>query len=361
MDSARGDGVRPAPADGGGSAVGACGSAVGGDGDGVEADGDGHGILAQAREVLRIEARAVADLADRLGPSFREAVRRLARTRGRVVVTGVGKSGLVARKLASTLASTGTPAFFLHPVEGVHGEVGALREVDLLLVISRSGESPELAELLAVVRRRGIPVVALTGRVDSRLGRSAEVVLDVGVSREACPEGLTPTASSTAAMAMGDALAMALLRERDFGREDFARFHPGGALGRRLHWRVADVMVGPGADLPRVGPEENLARAMHEIAHRRGTVPVVGKGGRVVGVITAGDLTRFAEGKPDFLERPVEEAMSRSPSVTSPETPAAEAVRVLESRGIMALPVVDEEERLVGIVHLHDLLRAGVA
>lgn len=321
---------------------------------------DPQEVLGRGREVLRIEAEAVAALADRLGAPFAEAVRRLTGTRGRVVLTGVGKSGLVARKVASTLASTGTPAFFLHPVEGVHGEVGALRESDLLLVVSRSGESRELRELLAVVRRRGIPVVALTGRPDSRLGRGADVVLDVGVSREACPEDLTPTASSTAALAMGDALAMALLNDRDFDREDFARLHPGGSLGRRLLWRVADVMVGRGEGLPRIRPDAELAEAMHQIAHRRGTVPVVEEGDRVVGVITAGDLTRFAEGRVDFLTRRVAEAMNRSPTVIAPGALATEALHLLEDRGVMALPVVDEGERLLGIVHLHDLLRAGV-
>ncbi len=318
-------------------------------------------ILRRGREVLGTEAEGIRAVAGRLGEGFVEAVRRMEACRGRVVVTGVGKSGVVARKVASTLASTGTPALFLHPVEGAHGDLGMLVRGDLLVAISRSGESEEIARLLPAVARLGIPVLALTGAPGSTLARHAEVVLDAGVPEEACPLDLAPTASSTAAMALGDALAMALLAVRGFGAEDFAHLHPAGSLGRRLLWRIRDVMLTDPEQVPSLPPEATLELAMREIAHRRGTVPVLDGGGTVVGVITAGDLTRYAESHPDFLGRPVAEAMTGDARLIGPDSLAAEAVRVMEEHGIMALPVVDPERRLLGIVHLHDLLRAGVA
>jgi len=318
-------------------------------------------VLERGLEVLATEAEGIRAVAAKTGEAFVEAVRRMEACRGRVVVTGIGKSGVVARKIASTLASTGTPAVFLHPVEGVHGDLGMLVRGDLLLAVSRSGESEEVVRLLPAVERLEVPVIVLTGRPGSTLGRQADVALDAGVPEEACPLDLAPTASSTAAMALGDALAMALLGLRGFGPEDFARLHPAGTLGRRLLWRVREVMLEEPGQVPSLGPEATLAEAMREIAHRRGTVPIVDGDRRVTGVITAGDLTRFAEDRPDFLERPVREAMSASPRVIGPDALAAEAVRVMEEHGIMALPVVDGEGILQGIVHLHDLLRAGVA
>lgn len=317
-------------------------------------------ILERGRQVLRVEGEAVLALEERLGEAFVEAVRLVLQTEGRVVVSGIGKSGMVARKIASTLASTGTPAVFLHAVEGAHGDLGLLVRGDLLLAVSKSGETEELAHLVPAVKRLEVPLVAITGTPDSTLGRHAAVVLDTSVPSEACPLDLAPTASSTAALATGDALAMALLAARGFDDRDFARLHPAGALGRRLLWRVEDVMVEDPSEVPSLAPDAPLSRAMHEIAFRRGTVPVV-DGGRVVGVITAGDLTRYAEEQPDFLQRPTREAMTGSPKVIGPEALAAEAVRVMEEEGIMAMPVVDDAGGLLGIVHLHDLLRAGVA
>jgi arabinose-5-phosphate isomerase len=316
-------------------------------------------LLALARNVVRIESEGVASLIERLDERFIEAVRLILGATGRVVVTGVGKSGLVARKIASTLASTGTPALFLHPVEGAHGDVGVLLRGDVLVIVSRSGTSEELIALLPSVRRLEIPIVAITGVSQSPLGRAAKAVLDVGVSEEACPHDLTPTSSSTAALVMGDAVAMALLHSRGFEAEDFARLHPGGVLGRRLLWRVEDVMLS-GDEVPVVGPDVPLAEAMHEIAHRRGTVPVVDADRRVVGVMTAGDLTRFAEEHADFLTRPAAEAMNADPKVVGPTALAMEALGRMEEHGVMAMPVVDATHRLVGIVHLHDVLRAGV-
>ena len=318
-------------------------------------------LAARAREVLRIESASVAALEDRIGPEFLAAVRLIRGLEGRLVVTGIGKSGVVARKLASTFSSTGTPSLFLHPAEGMHGDIGMLVRGDALLAISKSGESPELAELLPAVKRLGMRIVAMTAGADSRLAREADIVLDVGVRVEACPHDLAPTASSTAALAMGDALAMAVVELRQFSREDFARLHPGGELGRRLTWRVADVMLTEPDVVPRLAPTDTLARATHEIAHKRGTVPVVAEDQTLVGVITAGDLTRFAAAHPDFLDHQVGEAMNRDPHTVEEDTLAAEALARLRRHGIMALPVLDGEGRLRGIVHLHDLLRSGLA
>lgn len=316
-------------------------------------------LAARAREVLRIESESVAALRDRIGPAFLQAVRLIRALEGRLVVTGIGKSGVVARKLASTFSSTGTPALFLHPAEGMHGDIGMLVRGDALLAISKSGESPELAELLPAVKRLGMPIIAMTADDGSRLGREADLVLDVGVEVEACPHDLAPTASSTAALAMGDALAMALVELRAFSAEDFARLHPGGELGRRLTWRVRDVMLTGPDVVPRLTPSDGLAAATHEIAHKRGTVPVVDEEGRLIGVITAGDLTRYAADHPDFMEHRVREVMNPSPRTVVDDVLATEALAELRRHGIMALPVVNSDDELRGIVHLHDLLRAG--
>lgn len=318
-------------------------------------------LLARAREVLRVEAEAVRALEERVGDAFLAAVRLLASMRGRAIVSGMGKSGIIARKIAATLTSTGTPASFLHAVEGMHGDVGMVQRDDVLLAVSKSGESGELQDLLAIVKRLGVPVIALTGNGRSALARHADVVLDTSVAVEACPFDLAPTSSSTASLAMGDALAVALLLKKGFTADDFARLHPGGALGRKLTLQVADVMVRPPAEVPALGPDATLREAMIEVAHKRGTVPIVDEGHRVVGVLTAGDLTRYAERNERFLTAPVRAAMNATPKVTTPDTLAAAAMYQMETHGIMALPVVDAERRLLGIVHLHDLLRAGVA
>jgi arabinose-5-phosphate isomerase len=268
----------------------------------------------------------------------------------------------VARKLASTFSSTGTPAIFLHPVEAAHGDVGMLVRGDLVLAISKSGETAELESLLPVIERLDIPVIALTAETSSSLARRAGTVLDVSVRVEACPHDLAPTASSTAALAMGDALAMAVSEIRGFGPEDFARLHPGGDLGRRLTLTVRDVMVTDDGHVPRLGLEDDLGAAMHQIAHRQGTVPVVdAAASRVIGIITAGDLTRYADGHPDFLKHPVELAMNPKPKTVGPGEMATRALARMQEHGIMAMPVVDEENRLLGMVHLHDLLRARLA
>ncbi len=318
-------------------------------------------IIDRGREVLRIESESVASLAGRLDGSFAEAVRRISVISGRVVVTGIGKSGIVARKLASTFSSTGTPSIFLHPVEAAHGDVGMLVGGDLVLAVSKSGEFSELDSLMPVIGRLGVPVIALTSERDSTLARRADLVLDVGVDVEACPHDLAPTASSTAALAMGDALAMAVSELRGFGPEDFARLHPGGDLGRRLTWTVGDVMVSGPERVPALGPDADLAAAMHEIAHRQGTVPIVDGESRVVGVITAGDLTRYADDHDDFLTHHVAAAMNRTPKTIGPDELATRAIAMIQQHGIMALPVIDPDSRLVGMVHLHDLLRERLA
>ena len=325
---------------------------------GVEGDAR---IIQRGREVLRIESESVASLAERLGAAFAEAVRLIDSISGRVVVTGIGKSGMVARKLASTFSSTGTPAIFLHPVEAAHGDVGVLVAGDLVLAISKSGESDELENLMPVIGRLGIPVVALTSEFGSTLARRANLVLDVRVEIEACPHDLVPTASSTATLAMGDALAMALSEVRGFGPDDFARLHPGGDLGRRLTWTVQDVMIADEDMVPRLEIDRDLAAAMHEIAHKQGTVPIVSADLRVIGVITAGDLTRYADEHPDFLGHPVRRAMTATPKTIAPETMATDALVRMQEHGIMAMPVVDAEDRLLGMVHLHDLLKARLA
>jgi arabinose-5-phosphate isomerase len=317
-------------------------------------------IIERGREVLRIESESVASMAGRLGAPFVKAVETIGSISGRVVVTGIGKSGIVARKLASTFSSTGTPAIFLHPVEAAHGDVGMLVRGDLLLAISKSGESAELESLMPVLGRLDIPVIALTAEPQSKLARRADLVLDVSVQVEACPHDLAPTASSTAALAMGDALAMAVSEVRGFGPEDFARLHPGGDLGRRLTLTVRDVMVTDDDRVPRLPADGNLAAAMHEIAHRQGTVPILDDASRVVGVITAGDLTRYADGHADFLSHSVDRAMNPTPKTIGPGEMATRALSQMQEYGIMAMPVVGPDDGLLGMVHLHDLLRAGL-
>lgn len=315
--------------------------------------------LARARQTLAVESEAIAALQTRLGPAFVTAVDHLYECRGRVILTGIGKSGLIARKIAATLTSTGTPSVFLHPAEGVHGDAGMAMKGDVVLALSKSGETREIVELLSVFKRFDLPVIAMVGDVDSTLGKHGDVALDCSIDQEACPHDLTPTASTTAMLAMGDALAMALLTRRDFQPEEFAQFHPGGALGKRLLLTVADVMV-TGAECPSVSVDASMREAVLEMAHKRGTVPVVDEGRRVVGVVTNGDLMRLMESTDRVFDIPVREVMTESPKTIGPEALGASAVNQMENHGIVAMPVVDERGALVGIVHLHDLMRAGI-
>lgn len=309
--------------------------------------------------MLRVEAAAVAALEERLGESFLEACRLLADTPGRVIVSGIGKSGIVARKIAATLTSTGTPAIFLHPIESLHGDVGIVSRDDVALLVSKSGETAELGGLITVLLRLGVPVVALTGDRGSALGKNSRVVLDCSVAEEACALDLAPTSSTTAALAMGDALAVVVFGMKGFKAEHFGALHPGGALGRKLTLRVEDVMVAEG--YPSL-PEGSLMReTVVPIAERRGTVPVVDRDGRVVGVVTAGDLTRLMEREEGWGTRPVRDVMSRTPRTARMGELASAAVHRMEQGpgAVMALPVVDDEGVLRGVLHLHDLLRSG--
>lgn len=314
--------------------------------------------LETARRVIRLEAEALRALEARLDDQFSAAVELVLHAQGRVIVSGVGKSGIIARKIAATLTSTGTPAIFLHPVEGMHGDLGIVGRDDVAILLSKSGESSELAGLTDHLVRLGVRLIAMTGRKSSTLGRAGHVVLDCSVSEEACPYDLAPTTSTTVALAMGDALAVALLESRGFTREDFARFHPGGALGKRLTLRVSDVMVSD--DYPRLGPGAPMRECVVLLAEKRGTVPVVDDEGVVIGVVTSGDLARRMERQEDIFETPVGQVMNPSPKQIGAAELAAAAIYLMETHGIMALPATDDRGRLVGIVHLHDLLRASV-
>jgi arabinose-5-phosphate isomerase len=316
---------------------------------------DPETLVAQGRRVLELEGAAVLASAARLDDGFARAIRLLADATGRVIVSGVGKSGLIARKLAATLTSTGTVAMYLHPVDSLHGDLGLVGRDDVAIVLSKSGESEELFGLVGSLQRLGVPVIAITGAMSSTLARVATVTLDGTVGQEACPHDLAPTTSTTVALALGDALAVTLLEVKGFRREDFAALHPGGSLGRKLLLRVRDVMVHPGHML---GPTATMRDAVVSLAHDRGLALVV-DGGRLAGLLTTGDLTRLAERHPDFLGLPVSGVMTRTPRTAAPEELAAAAVGTMERHGVIALPVVDGDGKVAGAVHLHDLMRAG--
>lgn len=320
--------------------------------------------IEKARRVLRIEAEAVSRLIDRLDSNFDRAIELIMNCSGRVVVTGMGKSGHIGNKIAATLASTGTPALFLHPAEGIHGDLGMVTRGDVVIAISNSGETEELSRMLPSLKRIGIRIIALTGNPESTLGRNSDVVIDVGVKEEACPLGLAPTASTTATLAMGDALAVVLLDRRGFKEEDFACYHPGGALGKRLLLRVRDVMHS-GTDVPQVSDETTVKDAIYEISSKKmGITAVVDGEGKLLGVISDGDLRRWMERsestEENLLTKKAREIMTRDPKVISPNALAAEAVAIMESSSITCLLILDDALRPEGVVHLHDLLKAGV-
>ena len=320
------------------------------------AAGDRRALVRAGQRVLAAEAQAIAALTERLDESFARAVELVAASRDTVVLSGVGKSGLVARKVAATLTSTGTAATFLHPADALHGDLGIVARNAVLLLFSRSGATPELLGLLASAALRSTTLVALVADLDSPLARRADVVLDCAVKGEACALGLSPTTSTAAALAMGDALAIAASTLRGFGAEDFARLHPGGVLGQRLRIRVRDVMVA--RDYPAVPPDATARALVVPLAQMRGTVPVIDSGGALVGVVTAGDLARLMERNEDFLDLPVSTFMTTAPRIAFADESGSAAIHRMEKHGIMALPVLDGRI-LVGIVHLHDLLRAG--
>lgn len=320
----------------------------------------GAPILAGGKRVLDIEARAIATLSARLDQRFADAVALLHRCEGKVVVSGMGKSGLIGQKVAATLASTGTPAFFLHPAEGIHGDLGMVARHDALIAISNSGETEEILKLVPYVKRLNVPVLALTGKPQSTLAKHSEVVLDVSVAEEACPLGLAPTASTTVALAMGDALAIALLERRGFKEEDFLRVHPGGALGRRLLLRVADLMH-VGEAVPSVCEDAPARDAILEMTRKRfGMTTVVDRRGRLTGVITDGDLRRFLERGHDLTGVTAAQLGSDHPKTIAPDELAAKALQIMEQHAITSLVVAGGEGDVRGILHLHDLLKSGI-
>jgi len=316
-------------------------------------------IIARGRRVVRLERDALATIEDRLGETFSRAVELVAHSTGRVIVAGVGKSGLVGRKIAATLTSTGTPAVFLHPAESAHGDLGIVGANDVAILISKSGESDELLMLLEHLQGLGVRTIAITGETGSALGKLCDVALDAWVREEACPHDLAPTTSTTVALALGDALAVTLLEYKGFRREDFARLHPGGAIGRRLLRRVEEVMITD--PLPVLPPGSTLRQAVVVLAEQRGIVLVAGPDRQLQGVLTAGDLTRLMEHEADVLAHPVERIMTRTPRTAHAGELASAVVYRMETNGVMAMPVLGGDERIVGVVHLHDLMRARVA
>jgi arabinose-5-phosphate isomerase len=317
-------------------------------------------ILQLARDTLDIEAAALQDLKSRLDERFVKAVEMMLNVQGRVVVTGMGKSGHIGRKIAATLASTGTPAMFVHPGEASHGDLGMIKLVDVVLGISNSGESDELVAILPVLKRQGVPLIAMTGGLTSSLARHADVVLDSSVAKEACPLNLAPTASTTAQLALGDALAVALLDARGFKPEDFARSHPGGSLGRRLLTHVSDVMRS-GDAVPRVLPEASFSELMREMSHKGlGASAVVDADGLVLGVFTDGDLRRLIEKGQDLRALQAHEVMHAQPRTIRQDALAVEAVEMMEAHRITSILVVDAAGRLCGALNTNDLMRAKV-
>ena len=317
-------------------------------------------LLDLARETLDIESRAVQRMSSRLSDDFALACRLCLATPGRVVVTGMGKSGHIASKIAATLASTGTPAFFMHPAEASHGDLGMITDQDLLLAISYSGETDEIVTILPLVKRMGAKLVTMTGNSDSTLAKAADVHLDVGVTEEACPLNLAPTASTTATLAMGDALAVALLKSRGFTAEDFARSHPSGSLGKRLLLRVSDVMRSDG-EVPAVLSDVNLRDGLMEMTSKGlGMTAIVDSDHKILGIFTDGDLRRALDDGADVHKTKMSDVMHTDCRTTTADILAAEAVHILEENKITSLLVADDEQRLVGALNIHDLFRAGI-
>lgn len=316
-------------------------------------------IIAIGKKVIRIEKEAITAVQNRISENFARAVEIISNCQGRVIVTGMGKSGAIGKKIASTLASTGTTAAFMHPAEGVHGDLGMILKTDVVLAISKSGETEELIHLLPSFRRLDVPLIAMTSGKESTLGRYADVVLDISVKEEACPNDLAPTASTTVTLVMGDALAVALLENRGFTAEDFALLHPGGSLGKKLLLRVADIMES-GNNLPSCRAEEPMRKAVLEMAHKRGICPVVDDEQKLIGVVTTGDLNRLIEKTENFSAIPVSQVMNRGPKFIYDDDLASIAYREMEKHRIISMPVLNRSLVLVGVVHLHDLMQEGI-
>lgn len=320
-------------------------------------------MLEHAREVLRMEAEAILELVPRIDENFAAAVNLILECQGRTVITGMGKSGLIGRKMAATLASTGTPSFYLHPAEGIHGDLGMVTASDVVIALSNSGETGEVLNILPSLRRIGAKIIAMVGNANSTLGKNADVILDVGVSKEACPLGLAPTSSTTAALAYGDALALALLKKHNFTASQFAIFHPGGSLGRKLLLTVGNIMH-KGEENPTVLADTTVQEALFVITDKGlGAVSVVDKNGIMQGVLTDGDIRRGLSKGVDFLQRPVSELMTANPKTITEDKLAAQALHLMESnkpKPITVLPVLDEKRKVIGLLHMTDLVRQGV-
>ncbi len=320
-------------------------------------------MLEQARQVLRMEAEAVLEQVERIDEHFKAAVEMILACPGRTVITGMGKSGIIGRKMAATLASTGTPSFYLHPAEGIHGDLGMVTEGDVVIALSNSGETGEVLHILPSLRRIGAKLIAMVGNPNSTLAKNSDIVLNVGVTREACPLGLAPTSSTTAALAYGDALALALLSKRKFTASQFAVFHPGGSLGRKLLLTVEDIMHS-GTENPLVKADISVQDALFVITDKGlGAVSVVDDDNKMLGVLTDGDIRRGLSKGVDFLKRPVTELMTASPKTITKEKLAAQALHIMESnrpKPITVLPVVDAEKHVIGLLHMTDLVRQGV-
>ena len=315
--------------------------------------------IIEAKEVLRIEAESILNLIDRIGESFSRGVELIYRSKGRVIVTGIGKSGLIGRKIVATLTSTGTLALFLHPVEGLHGDLGIVTKDDVFLAISHSGETTELNMIIDSIRDIGVPRIAFTGNPSSSLARACDVVIDVGVAKEACPFGLTPTSSSTAALAMGDALAVALIQRRNFQEKDFYKFHPGGNLGSRLRAKVRDVMIS-GVQIPRVASDASVLSAIREMDEKnKGFVLVTDGDHTLLGILTDGDIRRLVRMEKDFRNEQISAFMTRNPKTIRENISVAQAIENMQRDEITTLAVTDAANHLKGYIHLHDLLGRG--
>ena len=313
-------------------------------------------VIEQVKEVLKIEAQAIMDLVDRIGPEFEKAVQMILKAKGRVILTGIGKSGLVGRKIAATLNSTGTPSLFLHPAEAIHGDLGMVTRNDVILAISNSGQTTEINNILPILKKMGAKVISFTGSLDSPMAVESDVVIDVGVDREACPMGLAPTSSTTAALAMGDALAVVLINFRRFDKRDFRRFHPGGSLGERLSIRVKEVMF-TDDHVPKVILGSRVEHAIIEMDSKGiGATLVVDREDKLSGIITDGDLRRVLTRKKNIHKLKVEEIMSTAPRTIEEGQTAAEALGIMELFGITHLIILDRDKKVKGVVHLHDLL-----
>jgi len=325
----------------------------------MEPSGNVFMLIDEAREVLKIEAEGILKLAERIDAGFIEMVRLIYDCTGRVIVAGIGKSGIVGRKIVATLNSTGTRALFLHPVEAMHGDLGIVSRGDIFLALSNSGETDELNILIPSIRSIGCKVVAFTGNSASSLARMSDIVIDTHVEREACPLGLAPTASTTALLAMGDALAVALIKKRRFNSSDFRKIHPGGNLGQRLSNRVADLML-TGSAVPAVSQSAGTAEAVAEMNRLElGAVLILGDGGILAGIVTDGDLRRAIVAEKQIFNTPLEAIMTRNPRTVGPDSPAYDALNIMEKYQITVLPITDASGKVVGILHLHDILGKG--